>query len=149
MAKYRVPLILRGKIIEDTDVEFGGRRAGASFSSADVKKHLGQLPLSTPSALSDLYAIKFEEIVQYLEELGKQLDFKKNGYLQEAYELSVTTSGLSPEILKGIYETLGMGFSRAVTYQTAEKSIGIEHLEGWVPTKLDTGGRAWTRAIGA
>jgi hypothetical protein len=149
MAKYHVPLILRGKIIEDADVEFGGRRAGASFTSADVKKHLAKLPLSTPSALSDLYTIKFEEIVQYLEEVGKRLDFEKNEYLQEAYELSVTTSGLSAEILKGIYQTLGAGFSRAVTYQTAEKSIGIQYLEGWVPTKLDTGGRAWTRAIGA
>ena len=149
MAKYHVPLIIRGKIIEDADLAFGGRRGGSSFTSADVRKYLDKLPLSTPSALSDLYTLTFEEIADYLEELSKRLSFDKNAYLQEAYELSAMTSGLSPEILKGIYQTLSHGFTRGVVYQTADKSIGIPYLEGWVGTKLDTGGTARTRAFGA
>ena len=149
MAKFNVPLILRGKIIEEADVEFGGRRGDSSFTSADVRKHIGQLALSTPSALSDLHQLKFHEIAEFLQEVGNRLSFRHNPYLQEAYELSVTTSGLSPQILKGIYETLGQGFSRSVVHQTADKSIGIPYLDGWVSTKLDTGGHAFTRAFGA
>jgi hypothetical protein len=149
MAKFNVPLILRGRIIDDADIEFGGRRGGSSFTSTDVRKHLGELPLSTPSALGDLQQLKFKDIADFLQEVGTRLSYRHNAYLQEAYELSVTTSGLSPQILKGIYETLGQGFSRGVVQQTADKSIGIPYLDGWVGMKLDSGGHAWTRAIGA
>src|ERR1700686_442267 len=119
MAKFNVPLILRGKVIHDADVEFGGRRGGSSFTSADVRKHLDKLPLSTPSALRDLHQLKFDDIAEFLQEAGNRLSFRQNAYLQEAYELSVTTSGLSPQILKGIYETLGQGFAPTVALQTA------------------------------
>jgi hypothetical protein len=149
MADFHVPLIIRGEIIPDVDIEFGGRRAGATFTSADVRKHLGKLALSQPSALGDLYRLSFGEIADYLDELGQRLSFGNNAYLQEAYAMSVQTSGLSPEILKGIYQSLGQIFDRRVVYQTADKSIGIPYLEGWVETPLDTGGKAWTRAIGA
>jgi hypothetical protein len=149
MARFHVPLIIRGKVIEDADIEFGGRRTGSSFTSADVRKHMDKLPLSRPSDLADLYQLTFEDIAQYLEELGSRLSFENNIYMQEAYELSVATSGLSADILKVIYRTLGQGFSRSVVHQTAEQSIGIKYLEGWVETALETGGRAWTRAMGA
>jgi hypothetical protein len=149
MAHFNVPLIVRGKIIDHADVEFGGRRGGSSFTSTDVRKHLDQLPLSSPSALGDLHRLKFSEIADFLEEVGRRLSFRDNAYLQEAYELSVTTSGLSPQILKGIYEALGQGFSHSVVHQTADRSIGIPYLDGWVGVKLETGGQAWTRAFGA
>ena len=92
MAKFNVPLILRGKVIHDADVEFGGRRGGSSFTSADVRKHLDELPLSTPSALRDLHQLKFADIADFLQEVGTRLAFRQNAYLQEAYELSLTTS---------------------------------------------------------
>jgi hypothetical protein len=149
MANFNVPLIVRGKIIDHADIEFGGRRGGSSFTSTDVRKHLDQLPLSSPSALGDLHQLKFKEIADFLEEVGRRLSFRDNAYLQEAYELSVTTSGLSPQILKGIYEALGQGFSHSVVHQTADRSIGIPYLDGWVGVKLETGGQAWTRALGA
>ncbi len=149
MTNYHVPLIIRGEIIESPDIEYPGRRGGSSFTAPDVRKHMDKLPLTTPSALGDLYTLNFADITDYLAELSGRLNFEKNLHLQEAYELSVTTSGLSPEILKGIYQTLGAGFTRDVVHQTADKSIGIPYLEGWVGTKLDTGGQAWARAIGA
>ena len=39
MTQYHVPLIIRGRIIDDKDVEFGGRHGGATFTAPDVKKH--------------------------------------------------------------------------------------------------------------
>jgi hypothetical protein len=149
MTSFNVPLIVRGKIIDHADIEFGGRRGGSSFTSTDVRKHLDRLPLPSPSALRDLHQLKFGEIADFLAEVGRRLSFRDNAYLQQAYELSVTTSGLSPQILKGIYEALGQGFSHSVVHQTADKSIGIPYLDGWVGVKLDTGGQAWTRALGA
>jgi hypothetical protein len=58
MAKFHVPLVIRGSIIDDKDDEYGGRRGGAAFTTPDVKKHAHALPLDTPSALADLYALR-------------------------------------------------------------------------------------------
>src|SRR5271155_3379224 len=104
---FHIPLIIRGRIIEDRDLEFGGRRGGVAFSTADVKKHLGELPLSTPSRLAELHAAPFEEILDYLDELGQLLDLGKNRFLQEAFELSTLTSGLSVDVIRHFYSTIG------------------------------------------
>jgi hypothetical protein len=91
----QVPLIIRGRVIEDYALEFGGRNGGVKFSTPDVSKYVDQLTLTTPSKLADLYALKFAEIAEYLEELGQHLRFERNGYMQEAFELGRSTSGLS------------------------------------------------------
>jgi len=60
---FRVPLIIRGEIIEDADVEHGGRRGGVSFRAPDVAKHIAKLPLRTPSKMADLYTLSFDDIL--------------------------------------------------------------------------------------
>jgi len=42
---YSVPLIIRGKVIEDGDVEHGGRGGDISFRSPDVRRYIDRLPL--------------------------------------------------------------------------------------------------------
>ena len=37
---FRVPLIIRGQIIDDADIDYGGRRGGVSFSAPDIAKHV-------------------------------------------------------------------------------------------------------------
>src|SRR5258708_26148858 len=78
MAQYHVPLIIRGRIIDHADVEFGGRRGGASFTTPDVKKHADAIPLVTPSRLSDLYELTFDDILDYLGELHHRMPFGRN-----------------------------------------------------------------------
>src|SRR6267154_1264695 len=95
MAQYHVPLIIRGRIIDHADVEFGGRRGGASFTTPDVKKHVDAIPLGTPSCLSDLYELNFVDILDYLGELHQRMAFGRNSYLQEAFELALSTSGFT------------------------------------------------------
>ena len=63
---FRVPLIIRGQIIDDADIDYGGRRGGVSFSAPDIARHVAHLPLRTPSAMADLYALSFEEILDFL-----------------------------------------------------------------------------------
>ena len=53
MTMCKVPLIIRGEVIEDTDVEYGGRNPETRFRTADVRKYIDRLPLSAPSALAD------------------------------------------------------------------------------------------------
>src|ERR1700748_1077775 len=63
---FTVPLLLRGQVIDEATVEFGGRRGGVSFRAPDLSKHLNDLTLSAPSKMGDLYTITLEEIFDFL-----------------------------------------------------------------------------------
>jgi hypothetical protein len=145
----RVPLIIRGKVIESSDLEFGGRRGGSRFTTPDVRQHLDELPLSRPSALLDLYQLSFDQILDYLAELGERLSLRANPHLRQAMELSLVTSGLTEGILRSCYETLGRVFDRRVLREMVEGTIGVRYLEGWVDTRTADGYRAQMRAFGA
>jgi len=149
MTSYRVPLIIRGRVIDSCDLQFGGRRQAADFSTADVKQHLGNMALSTPSSLADLYQLSFAQILEYLAELGARLAFDKNAYIREAFELSCRTSGLTEDILRNCYENLGGFFQAARLRDNVERTIGVRHLEGWVARRLDDGCVESIRAFGS
>lgn len=129
---YRVPLIIRGEVIEDSFIQFGGRRGGVKFEAPDLGKHLNKITLSTPSKMADLYSISLDDIVDFLVELGGQLDFSRNEYLQQAFELSSHTSGLSESILRYQYEHIPYFFRRDEIEMMIERSCGRDYLEGWV-----------------
>lgn len=149
MEAHNVPLVIRGAIIEDDDVVFGGRRGGFSFSSPDVSKHLDKLVLKRASALDDLRSLSFEDILDYLENLGARLHLPNNRHLQEALQVSLQVSGLSEGILRHCYETVGYFFDRHVVREMVEQTIGVRFLEEWVETQALDGGRAALRAFGA
>lgn len=148
---FRVPLIIRGQIIDDADIDYGGRRGGVSFSAPDIARHVAHLPLRTPSAMADLYALSFEEILDFLVALGQRLDFGQNRHLQEAFRLSCLTSGLSESILRVHFQHIGAAFDRTEMRRMMERSCGVEYLEGWVDQGAGrfSGLTARTRAFGA
>lgn len=149
--EFHVPLIIRGEIIDDAAIEHGGRRGGVRFSAPDITPHLDKLTLRTPSRMADLYAISFEEILDYLVALGQRLDFDRNPHVREAFRLSCLTSGLSETILRFHYSHLGAMFDRDEMRAMMERSCGVEYLEGWVdqgPSRF-SGLTARTRAFGA
>lgn len=147
--RFSVPLLLRGEIIEAEPIEYGGRRGGARFTAPDLSKHLDRLALSTPSAMAELYDMPFGEIVDYLDRLGQRLDPAKNAWLQEAFELSRATSGLSDSILRYHYDLIPSYFTPAAVRAIAERTIGIDYLEGWVEQPAMGEGSVRIRAIGA
>lgn len=149
MANYNVPLIIRGEVIDSDEVEYGGRRGGFSFHGPDVAKHLDKLLLNRGSALSDLLPISFDEILDYLVELGNRLTLDRNPHMQNALAASLRTSGLSEGILRHCYETVGYFFDRQVMRDMVDSTIGIPFLEGWVQTQTLGEGRAAQRAFGA
>jgi hypothetical protein len=149
-ASFNVPLIIRGKVIEGDDLTFGGRRGSVSFTAPDVSKYSDQLTLGGPSMMADLYTLGLEEIMDYLVELGQQLDFSRNPYLQQAFELSCATSGLSESILRYHYTRAPRMFSRQEFHNIVARSVGQDYLEGWVEQPGSVPGlTARTRAFGA
>ncbi len=148
---FTVPLLLRGQVIDEATVEFGGRRGGVSFRAPDLSQHLNALTLSTPSRMADLYAISLDEIFDFLAALGKRLHPADNPYLQQSFELSRATSGLSDSILRHHYNGIPNFFEREVVRDIAERLIGIDYLEGWVeqPETLKRNTRLSIRAVGA
>ncbi len=140
--------VIRGKIIETDLIEFGGRDGDLRFLAPDPQKIVGALPLFSPTAMDDLYQLRFEDILDYLQDLGSQLDIKKNKHMQEACELSYLTAPTTPPIINSFYEHIPAMFNRERIREWCELSIGVRYLEGWVDVPVN-GSILSTRAYGA
>ena len=140
--------VIRGEIIESNLVEFGGRGGDITFLAPDPASIIDRLPLGSPSKLDDLYQLSFEEILDYLEELGKLLHIEKNGHMQEACELSYLTAPATPPIVRGFYQHMPAMFDRERIRQMCDFTVGIPYLEGWVEQPIN-GSMVGIRAYGA
>lgn len=150
MADFKVPLIIRGEIIEDYEVEFHDRSAGGrSFVTPNVAKYIQRVVTNSPAILQDLYTIGFDDIVEYLGELGRRLDLDRNAYWREAFEVSCYSSNLSRSVLEAVYRTSPMVFAPDSVREIAETRIGIRFLEGWSRTQLRDGRAIDVRAVGS
>ena len=123
--KHKIPIVARGEIVSDYSVTHAGRRGGISFETPDPKKYVDKFLLNKPSALKDQYTLTFQEILDYLEELGDRVKFKHNEYLQQAFEISRSVSGLPDSVLRWAYEHLHAIFRREVVREIADNCIGI------------------------
>ena len=136
MIAYTVPLFLRGQVITEDLVPFDTRIGAAQFQAPDMSKYVEQLPLESPAAMSDLYQLSFDEILDVLETLGDALDFDTNTHLQEAYEASLVANVLPAEMMQNSYRVLRPLFSRSSVTEIADSQVGLDYLNGWVPHKL-------------
>ncbi len=143
------PLIIRGKVITDNLVEVGGRGGDLRFLTPDAKLYMDQLPLGSPTRLGDLYKLSFEDILDYVEELGKRLDLDSNAHLQQACELSYATAPLTPTLVRDSYRLLHKAANRDFIRKMADQDIGIDYLEGWVPQMRPSGQKVEVRCFGA
>ena len=146
---FRAGCVIRGQWIEDSLLEFGGRGVGITFLSPDPKRILSRLPLGGAQAMADLYALSFDEILDYIERLGARLRLAGNIHLQEALEASCLTSSLTRPLLQRTYESLPHLFNARFAREMADHTIGIPYLEGWVPKTLIDGRIVSVRAFGA
>jgi acyl-CoA reductase LuxC len=150
METYQVPLIVRGKLIEDYTLEFGGRKGGAKFVTPDVNNYLDELTGCPMDSLGEFQNTPIEEIARFLQELGSMMDPGKNDHLRQAFELSCHTSGISRSILESLYSNVGATlFSRDYVLEYVDKTIGREFLEGWVARDMNDGTVSRVRAFGA
>jgi Acyl-CoA reductase (LuxC) len=145
---YQVPLIIRGRVILEQDLRFGGHDDSAAFVTADVRRYLDELVLHDAAKLADLHALSFDEILDYLQELATHLDMRSNPYLQESCELCTRTSGLTRAVVENYYRQLPGLYRREYVREHAENCIGVRYLEGWVPRRMASGCVAHIRAFG-
>lgn len=148
---FRIPAVIRGQVLDDCTLEFGGRHDDVRFTVPDIRPHLSSLLLRNPSHMAELHALRFEDIVEYLARLGERLDIHHNPHLQTAFELSRQTSGLSGSILRYFYEAIPASFLPAVVRETADRLVGLPYLERWVPqpSTVHAGEPTRIRAFGA
>lgn len=142
-------MIVRGQVIGDDLIEVGGRGGDLKFLTPDASKYLDILPLGNPGKLADLYKLSFDDILDYLEELGKRLDLKKNVHMQRACELSYFTTPQTPPLVDYAYSRIPLAFTRDRLVEIAQNAIGVEYLEGWVPRQLVSGSVVNIRCFGA
>ncbi|MDH4873573.1 acyl-CoA reductase [Pseudomonas sp. BN515] len=143
------PMIIRGEVITDNLIEVGGRGGDLAFLTPDAHKYIDRLPLGNPAKLADLYALSFDDILDYCVALGERLEFSKNRYLQEACELSFLTAPTTPTIIKASYMGLQNLLSRPFITEMVETTVGVKYLEGWVPQTLLDGTELEVRCFGA
>ncbi|BAN48716.1 acyl-CoA reductase [Metapseudomonas resinovorans] len=143
------PLVIRGEVITDNLIEVGGRGGDLAFLTPDAHQYIDRLPLGNPAKLADLYALSFEDILDYCVALGERLEFSKNAYLQEACELSYRTAPTTPTIVRASYMGLQHLLSRELITEMVESTVGVKYLEGWVPQTLLDGTELEVRCFGA
>ena len=140
--------VIRGKVIESDLIEFGGRGGDVTFLAPDPHKIADRIPLSSPRLMEDLYEISFDNILDYLAELGTRLELKKNAYLQEALEYSYATAPTTKPIMDSFYHDLPFMFDKKRIHDMVDFTIGIDYLEGWVERPIN-GSKVGIRAYGS
>lgn len=140
--------VLRGKVIETDLVEFGGRGGDITFLAPDPHKIADQIPIASPRLMEDLYELSFEDILDYLAELGERLHLKENPYLQEALEYSYDTAPTTRPIMDGFFHDTPFMFDKERIRGMVDFNIGIDYLEGWKSTDIN-GSHVGIRAYGA
>lgn len=141
--------VIRGEVIDSDLVEYPGRGGGMTFMAPDPRKFVDRLPLASPGLLADLYDLRFDDILDYLEELGKTLDINTNEHMQRARELTYDASPVPRELVDLGYSGFNTFFERDKIRQIAEKSVGLDYLEGWVEHRLIDGVIIKVRAFGS
>lgn len=140
--------VIRGEVIDSDLVEFGGRGSDLAFYAPDPNKVIDRLPLGSAGKMEDLYALSFDEVLDYLEDLGRHLDINQNVYLQEAREHTYRTSPLTPPIVDQFFSTFPLMFNRERILVWVENSVGRRYLEGWVDKEI-SGTTVSIRAYGS
>src|ERR1700733_5715252 len=149
MTEMIAPSAIRGQLIAEDLVSFGGRGGDTQFLAPPPMKIVSRLPLRNPGDMRSLYTLKIDEIIDYLVELGKVLDLSKNELMQEALEHSYAVTDLTPPILRWQYSLINHFLSRNMVRDYIEVPIGIRYVEGWQKTTLSDGRVVSIRAMGA
>ena len=149
MTEAIAPTVIRGEVIDTDLVEYPGRGYGVSFSAPDPRKFVDRLPLASPGQMADLYDLSFEDILDYLDELGGRLDIATNEHMQWARELTYDATPLPRELIDMGYDGFGTFLERDKVRAIAENTVGIDYLEGWVGQDMPDGRTIRYRAFGS
>lgn len=124
-----VPHVIKGETQLEAKIEHRSRATGDVVLTPALD--LDSL-IWTRAQPGPAFDTPIAEIVDFLAEVGKALDFDKNPYLQEAAELNLKFGTLGRRILENCYRDIATFFRREGVEAEAEQSLGgIDLLDGW------------------
>ncbi|MHA2296933.1 MAG: acyl-CoA reductase [Candidatus Hodarchaeales archaeon] len=144
-----VKVIIRGKLYRGSDMKFSSRDKSVSFVSPSPHKLLNKIILNDLSSLVDDFSgVAVQEIIDFLVEVGQELNYDHNPLMQEACRLTTPFNGLTPPIIEASYRQTPIFFKESILKTMIENEIGSKYLDGWVDVPVPQG-RAKVRAYGA
>jgi hypothetical protein len=148
MTEIVAPACIRGETVSSHLEAFGGR-GGGTFRSPDPTTLTNRLPLRDPAQLRAVHELPFDEIVDYLAELGRHLELAGNEHLQEALACSLDWADMTPPLMRSSFEQMAALFAPEAVREIADRTVGIPFLDGWVDQRMADGRTVSIRAIGA
>jgi len=129
-----VPHVIKGVVQLDAAVEHRSRAGGSPVMTPAIDLDSLIWPRSQPGPAFDT---PIAEIVDFLVEVGKALDFDRNIYLQEAAAYNLRCNTLGARILENCYRDIAWFFTREAVEAEAEQSLGsLDVLDGWARREI-------------
>lgn len=124
-----VPHVIKGETIIDAAVEHRSRATGDVVMTPAIDLDSLIWSRREPGPAFDT---PIAEIVDFLVEVGKALDFDRNPYLQEAAIRNLHCNNLGARILENCYRDIARFFDRDAVEAEAEGSLGaLDGIDGW------------------
>jgi hypothetical protein len=139
-----VPHVVRGRVVHGTDVVHSSRDLGTGF--ATPRLDVDGIVWGRREVLPAL-DLPIERVLDFLEELGRRLDFDRNALMRKAFENTQRVSTLGPRVLENCYRDVPALFRRRLMQAEIAGSIGDSaRLDGWIDYR-PSGGRNRLRAF--
>jgi len=124
-----VPHVIKGETIIDAQVEHRSRASGDIVLTPQID--LDSLIWSR-RAPGPAFDTPIAEIIDFLAEVGKALDFDRNPYLQDAAVQNLRCNDLGARILENCYRDIRHFFDREAVIAEAEGAFGsLAACDGW------------------
>jgi hypothetical protein len=137
-APISVAHVVRGRI------EQGGGVSHGRFATPKLDLDALVWPRSEPGPA---FETPIREVIDFLVEVGKALEFDRNPWLQEALEASLSVNALGRRILETTYRGLPRLFAREALVFQVEQEVGFEAIDGWAQVRRPDGAIARVRAF--
>lgn len=124
-----VPHVIKGETIIDAQVEHRSRANDEVVLTPQIDLDSLIWPRRAPGPAFDT---PIAEIVDFLAEVGKALDFDRNVHLQEAAVENLRCNTLGARILENCYRDIHYFFEREAVIAEAEAAFGsLDACDGW------------------
>lgn len=129
-APIPVTFFIRGQVVSGDAVRHRSRDLGVDFATPEVDLDALVAPRSELPPLLD---VPTGEIIDFLVECGKHLDFETNPYLQEALEHTVKVNPLPRRVIENLFRSAKHYLTReGLEAQVASNFANPAVLDGWV-----------------
>lgn len=132
----RVKHVIKGRLVEGAEREYRSRDLDAPFFTPDLDLDDLVWPRGEPGPA---FECPLSEVIDFMVETGKRLDFDRNPVVREASALSNRLNVLGAASLEAQYRALGRFFTREGMEEEVQNALG----------SLDDGWRAVARRDGS